>query len=462
MQRLRKENINTSEYWENFSGQTYKNNVRKTGIARYIEVIKYIRYSSSILEVGCNFGDFLIYMIENSVDFNTYSGFDFSKIAISDAKINFPEHDWIEGDCHCLEVKENEYDIIVSMQTLEHIENPIVFLKRAYSILKENGEIIITVPNETRTTHKSHVWSFNKEDLIALLNDSGFKDIDIKEIDNSRYLLATAKKIKKEYRKISVVTCVLCPSKNVFTTIEKCFESIRKAVDKVDGEWIIVDDGSLVGQEFFERIADVYLKNEKTVGVSYSLNRGMKIGKGELLVKQDSDYLVPEDMFEILLNDWSDDLCFIAPSFCFGRPNDQKELDIKNLPTPESGIEYKPRGENKYYKYGWGGGIMMFSAKAMKDVEYFDENFGIGGGQDNDIIYRMLMKGYNWCWTRNTLARHFASVSSTDPNAPNSRGERRKVGIVYFKNKHGFEPGGFISKVYSHFNYDTTHFNEKK
>jgi len=64
------------------------------------------------------------------------------------------------------------------------------------------------------------------------------------------------------------------------------------------------------------------------------------------------------------------------------------------------------------------------------------------------------MKGYNWRWTNNVITKHFSSISSTDPNAPDSRGDRRKVGKKYFEKKHGFEAGGFISKVSNHFKYN--------
>jgi len=256
-------------------------------------------------------------------------------------------------------------------------------------------------------------------------------------------------------KKIIVVTPVLCPSQNVLNTIEKCFYSIRKAVDKVNAKWIVVDDGSLVGQDFFEKIADVYLKNKKTIGVSYSLNRGMKIKQDvDFLVKLDSDYLVPENLFEVLLTDWSEDLAFIAPSFQYSRPTEESSYDINTLPHPEGGIIDWPSGYNKNALYQWGGGIMMFEAKKLKEIDYFDEEFGIASAQDNDVIYRILMKGHKWRWTKNVVVRHFASISSTDPNAPDSRSERRRIGTEIFIKKHGFPPGEFLSRVIRHFKYD--------
>lgn len=96
----------------------------------------------------------------------------------------------------------------------------------------------------------------------------------------------------------------------------------------------------------------------------------------------------------------------------------------------------------------------MFDAKKIKEIDYFDEDFDIGSAQDNDVIYRILMKGHNWRWSNNVLARHFASISSTDPSAPNPRSERRKIGQEIFVKKHSFKPGGFISEVMRYFKYN--------
>jgi len=244
-------------------------------------------------------------------------------------------------------------------------------------------------------------------------------------------------------KKVSVTTPILCPSKDVFKILKVCLLSIRDAIDEVDGEWFLVDDGSPYFDKFFLDIADVYIRNRKNRGVSVSLNRGMKISSGDFLVKLDSDYLVPKNLFQVLLKDWRDGLGFISPSFFYSRPR-RHTLMIDNIPTPEGGVSDNIRGDPAGYKYKWGGGILMFSREAIKSIGYFDEGFKEGSAQDNDVIYRIISKGYDWRWTRNVLTRHFASISSTDPNAPLSRGERRNMGKKYFTEKHGFPPGGFI------------------
>lgn len=259
-------------------------------------------------------------------------------------------------------------------------------------------------------------------------------------------------------KKITVVTPVLCPSLKTLEVISECMKSVKNAINKVNGEFIIVDDNSKVGQSFFENIADTYIRNIDTYGVSVSLNNGMKIATGEFVVKLDSDYLVPENLFEILLKDWTDDLCFISPSYLVTRREEPNMLDLKNLPKIEGGVYDRPPGEAFLHltprsKYTWGGGILMFDKKKIEEIGYFDESFGIGGAQDNDVIYRLLMKGYNWRWDNNVVTRHFASISSTDKESTQNWNDIRKKGVDCFVKKHGFVPGSFINKVSKHFNY---------
>ena len=259
-------------------------------------------------------------------------------------------------------------------------------------------------------------------------------------------------------KKITVVTSVLCPSQNAFRVLSKCMQSVRKAINKVGGEYIIVDDNSAEGTDFFKNVADKYIRNDITSGVSVSLNKGMKQSTNDFVVKLDSDYLVPENLFEILLQDWTDDLCFISPSYLVSDSTDLQQFELANIPAIEGGIYNRPPGLAPSYLtppsiFRWGGGILMFDRKKLPEIDYFDEDFGIGGAQDNDVIFRLLMKGYNWRWDNNVVTRHFASISSKDEKSTQNWNKIRQFGDAYFEKKHGFSPGGFISKVYRHYKY---------
>ena len=87
----------------------------------------------------------------------------------------------------------NGVDIIVSFQVIEHVENPIEFLKEIYSLLKKGGKLILATPNHDDILMKllpesfpsffyrrAHRWYFDEDSLTYCLQKSGFKNIDVR------------------------------------------------------------------------------------------------------------------------------------------------------------------------------------------------------------------------------------------------------------------------------------------
>lgn len=87
---------------------------------------------------------------------------------------------------------ENSYDFVYSSNCLEHMKNPHEALKNWFSLVKENGYLAFTVPDEDLYEQKSfpsrfnptHLWTFT----ISKENSWSPKSINIldiiKELDN--------------------------------------------------------------------------------------------------------------------------------------------------------------------------------------------------------------------------------------------------------------------------------------
>ena len=88
-------------------------------------------------------------------------------------------------------IQKNSFDIIIMVDTLEHITYPNDFLKELSCYLKENGKLYIEVPNESLLgfkgylrkvvglysgypTHPNHVNMFTQASLKRLLCSAGF------------------------------------------------------------------------------------------------------------------------------------------------------------------------------------------------------------------------------------------------------------------------------------------------
>lgn len=97
-------------------------------------------------------------------------------------------------------------DIIILNHILEHIFNPVEFIQRIAGILKDDGLLIIGVPNHgSLVTHvikrrwygwgiPEHVWHFDRISLEYLLSKSGLR---IKELIQNSQHYASSKSFKK-------------------------------------------------------------------------------------------------------------------------------------------------------------------------------------------------------------------------------------------------------------------------
>ena len=68
-----------------------------------------------------------------------------------------------------------QFDTVVSFETLEHLPHPGKFLERVRSLLRPEGKLLLSVPlGETRHLDPYHLHSFSQEDVFILLEKSGF------------------------------------------------------------------------------------------------------------------------------------------------------------------------------------------------------------------------------------------------------------------------------------------------
>lgn len=82
----------------------------------------------------------------------------------------------------------NSLDIVSSFYVFEHVQEPLVELKKIYDVLKEDGIVYIQIPNVYSNIADfvcvDHLHHFSKISLAHLLNQVGFEVI---EIDDSSY-----------------------------------------------------------------------------------------------------------------------------------------------------------------------------------------------------------------------------------------------------------------------------------
>ena len=89
---------------------------------------------------------------------------------------------------------ENNIDVITSFDVIEHVLDPLAFLKDIYDLLNNDGQAIIGTPTETPIMidllgeiyekellfSTQHIWIFSEENLKMLAEQVGFKNVKAK------------------------------------------------------------------------------------------------------------------------------------------------------------------------------------------------------------------------------------------------------------------------------------------
>ena len=187
---------NPSEY--------YVNSYREHEKCYWINIPKWI-YSDyenikveKILDIGCGYGTLSLFcqkLFHPEIFCIDFISSYLSKSLIEDKKINFKVNN-IETDKFQWDEK---FDIIIFTEVLEHLNfNPKPTLKKIYDLLKVNGRLYLSTPDASQwgkitkyykniaeiphpTKDKKiiddHIYQFNKEELLKILDDVGFEII---------------------------------------------------------------------------------------------------------------------------------------------------------------------------------------------------------------------------------------------------------------------------------------------
>lgn len=107
---------------------------------------EHIAPGSNVLDVGC--GNGLISMSLGKAGHNVF-GIDISQKAIEKAneKNNLPNVKFAVAGAEQLAETETKYDAVVCSEVLEHLNEPSSLLKYIYRSMKDDGILIVTVPN---------------------------------------------------------------------------------------------------------------------------------------------------------------------------------------------------------------------------------------------------------------------------------------------------------------------------
>lgn len=71
---------------------------------------------------------------------------------------------------------------ITSFEVIEHLQNPLLYLKCIYAHLDNGGKLYLTTPVKWMFKGKYHFHEFTKEELLFCLTEAGFENIIVTRI----------------------------------------------------------------------------------------------------------------------------------------------------------------------------------------------------------------------------------------------------------------------------------------
>ncbi|MDY6793025.1 MAG: class I SAM-dependent methyltransferase, partial [Thermodesulfobacteriota bacterium] len=160
----------------------------------YRDEIRFIRKGKG-LDIGCGNGKFIRDM--NFLGWQ-FEGVEFNPIAVdichkAGLKV-------FQGDLHSAAFKDNSFDIVTTRQVIEHIPEPVNFIKEIARILKSGGRLVIKTPNSKSLGRRwfgkfwfaneipRHLILFCPTNLNMLARRFGLRQITVKTLTRPRII----------------------------------------------------------------------------------------------------------------------------------------------------------------------------------------------------------------------------------------------------------------------------------
>lgn len=178
------------EFWNRIAPSYEPENekISETHGQRFVEAIKYIGcgQNSKILNAWARTGKAIDYIREKCSG-ACLINLELSEALIGVAKTRHPGGIFIQSSLQRFPFKDSQFDFVLSLETLEHTQDSLGFLKEAGRVLKSHGTLVLSTPPATAEIvffvsdllklhhsegpHKCH----SPKEVKDMLQKSGFK-----------------------------------------------------------------------------------------------------------------------------------------------------------------------------------------------------------------------------------------------------------------------------------------------
>ena len=174
--------------------------------------------NGTLLEIGCSSG-FLLQDLKAALPAADIIGMDVVAVPLMALGKKLPNTPLLQMDILQCTLAPQQFDAIIALNVLEHIENDEAALSQIARLLKPGGLLILEVPQGPRLydyfdAYLRHARRYNKKDLLAKCQDAGFQTTQfsylgilpypaffiLKKISRLRYGIRGEKCVNKEQK----------------------------------------------------------------------------------------------------------------------------------------------------------------------------------------------------------------------------------------------------------------------
>jgi 2-polyprenyl-3-methyl-5-hydroxy-6-metoxy-1,4-benzoquinol methylase len=162
-----------------------------------------------VLDAACGVGYGSSILAEKGA--NYICGVDVSVEAIDYANVHYshPAAKFVVADCTNLESLEAKFDIVISLETIEHLQHPEKLIEAAYKVLVDDGVFICSMPNILRHSlagveNPFHPSEMHLEHLQKLMEKYFFIEASYFQSESPAYKrhLQTIEEVRNAYNNI--------------------------------------------------------------------------------------------------------------------------------------------------------------------------------------------------------------------------------------------------------------------
>lgn len=175
------------------------NPIHQRLLKAYVVAEDYIR--GDVLEVGCGEGRGIDRVLPRA---KSYSAIDKIAEVIDKLKVKYPTGKFFSGNIPPFApFGDNQFDVVITFQVIEHIEDDVAFLKEIYRVLKPGGFAIITTPNRPMSLSRNpwHIREYTGKELGDLAAKT-FSRVEVKGISGNGKVMEYYERNKKSVHKI--------------------------------------------------------------------------------------------------------------------------------------------------------------------------------------------------------------------------------------------------------------------